>query len=153
MRIVGKLLLERHLKWLEYWLFLVGKERLRYKLLCSPFLPSSGSGIPSTKQIKVRASSTLSIQYPAGSCSRPTSLRTEKGKSAGSGLAISPTPRESFLWAHKEKGRHRKNDLHRASTFDPTLSLIYLTTLELRLHFFTVKGVLESLYVPIEKFI
>lgn len=49
---------------------------------------------------------------------------------------------------HKEGRRRKKSDLHRASTFHPTLRLIYLTNTEHRSHFFVVRGALDILRYP-----
>lgn len=81
MRIACKLLPRIYPKWFEYRLFPVEKSTNHDTSCSSPFLEPLGNGISSTGQIKVRASSTLSIQYPAGSCSLTSDFPTNgKGK-------------------------------------------------------------------------
>lgn len=81
MRVAWEFLFKRYLKWFEYRLFLVERSTNHDTSRSSPFLSPLGSGISSTGQIKVRAPSTLSIQYPAGSCSLTSDFPTNgKGK-------------------------------------------------------------------------
>lgn len=81
MQVAWKFLFERYRKWFEYRLFVVERNTNHDTSCSSPFLSSLGSGISSTGQIKVRAPSTLSIQYSAGSCSLTSDFPTNgKGK-------------------------------------------------------------------------